>query len=300
MSYAEKSRKLFVVALTAGGLAFAGAAAANAQYRDRAPQDDFDDYENPPARYDQTSRYDAYRSARAARNRRAQRIEDLARARTRGEEVDMYDRNADAGPPPRNYGTPVRRGYADITDTRYHRDVAESPNADDQRPLRSPHSGHYDSRIDEFDDFGPYADYPLGRSSRGGEDRGDAPGYLTHAGRDSSLANGYRVRGVQEFSDARGQGVRLDDVYPLDPSVNPRRYRGHFDSETYGRGYTTEDEDRDLQAFIRREMMVRPGANLRVSSTGTYDFRHYIDHGNQVNARFRQPAHRRWQYVTPP
>ena len=282
MSYTEKTRKLFAGALATACLPFAFVAVANAQYRDGA------------------DRYGAYRSARdAARDRRARRIEELARARTRGEEVAMYDRNADADPARRNYGVPIRRGYAEIGDSRYYRDAAESPAADDQRPLRSPRSGHYDPRIGEYDDFGPYAEFPLGRSGRGGEDRADAPGYLTHSGRDSSLANGYRVRGVQEFNDARGQGVRLDDVYPLDTSVDPRRYRGHFDSDTYGRGYSDEDDNRDVEAFIRREMMVRPGANLRVSSTGTYDFYHYIQHGNIVNARFRQPAHRRWQYVNP-
>lgn len=275
-------------------LSLVAANAANAQ--SGGPRDYFYDPPDTGGAYD---RFD--RAGRDyARNRRANQISDLSRARARGEQEDViYDRNADPDASPRNYGTPIRRGYADIGDSRYHRDAAESPAADDQRPLRSPRSGHYDPRVGEYDDFGPYADLPLGRSSRGGQDRADAPGYLTHAGRDSSLSNGYRVRGVQEFNDARGQGVRLDDVYPLDTSVDPRRYRGHFDSETYGRGYTDEDDNRDIEAFVRREMMVRPGANLRVSSTGTYDFYHYIQHGNIVNARFRQPAHRRWQYVNP-
>jgi hypothetical protein len=279
--------------------------AGSASAQNRGPRDYLDDQDDQIY----SSRYarDDYRTSREAyRDRRARDIAELSRARVRGEDVDRYrdsryrddrardDRYRQASAPPR-----APRQYADIYDSRYHRDAAEAPSADDQRPLRSIRSGHYDPRIDDYDDFGPYADVPLGRADRGGEDRADAPGYLNHAGREASLSNGYRTRGVQEFSDGRGQGVRLDDVYPLDPSVNPRRYRGHFDQESYVRSRSDADDDRDIEAFIRREMSVRPGANLRVSSTGTYTFRNYIDHGNQVSARFRQPAHRRFQYDSP-
>jgi len=292
MSRLQKVWRGLAGALAAGCISLVTADAANAQ--NRGPRDYLDDGDDQTY----TNRYgrDAYR------DQRARDIADLSRARARGEEVARYrdDRRDDD----RGYREPVgppraTPQYADVYDSRYHRDAAEAPSADDQRPLRSVRSGHYDPRIDDYDDFGSYADVPLGRSSRGEQDRADAPGYLNHAGREAALANGYRTRGVQEFNDGRGQGVRLDDVYPLDPSVNPRRYRGHFDAESYGRGRSDADDDRDIETFIRREMSVRPGANLRVSSTGTYTFRNYIDHGNQVNARYRQPAHRRYQYLQP-
>ncbi|HEV7225039.1 MAG TPA: hypothetical protein VGN42_20205 [Pirellulales bacterium] len=293
MSRLQKLWKGLGTALTAACVSIATAGPANAQTR--GPRDYLnDDDDQAYAR-----RYPGdYRAGRNAyRTERARDITDLSRARARGEEVDLYrdDRGYRGAVGPR----PAAPEYADVYDSRYHRDAAEAPSADDQRPLRSARSGHYDPRIDDYDDFGSYSGAPLGRSSRGEQDRADAPGYLNHAGREASLANGYRTRGVQEFNDGRGQGVRLDDVYPLDPSVNPRRYRGHFDAESYDRSRSDADDDRDIETFIRREMSVRPGANLRVSSTGTYTFRNYIDHGNQVNARYRQPAHRRYQYLQP-
>lgn len=141
-----------------------------------------------------------------------------------------------------------------------------------------------------------YAGAPVYRRYHGGMDRYDAPGYLDQAGRASALANGYSRRGVHEFSDWYGRGVRTDDVYPLNRDVNPRRYRGRM----LNGSLPPDDEDRlggnDLEDFVRGEFTPRPGANLRVSSTGTYTMRNYIDYGNQVMSRFRQPNHYRWEY----
>lgn len=141
-----------------------------------------------------------------------------------------------------------------------------------------------------------YAGAPVYRHYYGGMDRYDAPDYLDQAGRASALANGYSRRGVEEFSDGYGRGVRTDDVYPLNRDVDPRRYRGRMLNGSLG----PDDEDRygghDLEEFIRAEYSTRPGANLRVSSTGTYTMRNYIDYGNQVMARFRKPNHYRWEY----
>lgn len=293
MSYLKKSWNSKAAALFAAGAWFIASGVVQAQ--DRGPRDTVEAQWN--ATYGSGAGRRDSSAGNAIRDRRAGRIAELSRARARGEDVKPYNRRRDLDAARRDYGVPIPRGYAQIEDSRYyHRDAAESPQADDRRPLRAPSSGHFDPRIGNYDDFGPHAAPPLGRSSRGGKDRPDAPGYLNHAGRDSSLANGYSTRGVEEFTDARGQGVRLDDLYPLDPSVNPRRYRGHYDWRTYGVGYTDEDEDRDIEALVRRELLVRPGANLRVSSTGTYTLRNYIDYGNQVMARFRLPVHKRWQY----
>lgn len=144
-----------------------------------------------------------------------------------------------------------------------------------------------------------YAGAPVYRHYYGGVDRYDSPGYLDSAGRASALANGYSRRGVEEFHDAYGRGVRTNDVYPLQRDVDPRRYRGR----DLNGSVTADNEDtsgaRDIEDFVRSELSVRPGANLRVSSTGTYTFRNYLDQGNQVHARFRLPVHRRWEYVNP-
>ncbi|HWB11114.1 MAG TPA: hypothetical protein VG826_17935 [Pirellulales bacterium] len=144
-----------------------------------------------------------------------------------------------------------------------------------------------------------YAGAPVYRHYYGGEDRYDSPDYLDSAGRASALANGYSRRGVEEFHDWYGRGVRTNDVYPLQRNVDPRRYRGR----DLNGSVTADDEDsagaRDLEGFVRSELSVRPGANLRVSSTGTYTFKNYLDQGNQVHARFRQPVHRRWEYLNP-
>jgi len=271
--------KVWAASISASCLLFCGGATAKAQ--NRGPRDFLDD-DVPPA-------------YRAEQLDRAREITNLSEARARGEDVGRYK-------PPKRVVKPIApepvRDYADIHDSRYYYDAQQSPRADDQRPLRAPTSGHFDERIGAYDDAGSYARFPLGRSIRGGEDRDDAPGYLTHWGKDSGLANGYRTRGVQEFSDGYGQGVRSDDLYPLDPTVNPRAYRGHYDYQTY-RNVNDEDDDRDTETLIRRELMVRPGANLRVSSTGTYNFRNYVDYGSQVRDRFRMPAHKRYQYFNP-
>ncbi len=144
-----------------------------------------------------------------------------------------------------------------------------------------------------------YAGAPVYRHYYGGSDRYDSPGYLDGAGRASALANGYSTRGVEEFQDAYGRGVRTNDVYPLQRNVDPRRYRGRDLNGSVTGGDEDTSGARDLGEFVRSELSVRPGANLRVSSTGTYTFRNYLDQGNQVHARFRAPVHRRWEYVNP-
>jgi hypothetical protein len=137
-----------------------------------------------------------------------------------------------------------------------------------------------------------YAGTPVHRYYYGGADRYDSPGYLDDAGRASALSNGYSRRGVAEFNGGMYGGVRNNDVYPLKRDVNPRRYRGRF----LNGEVTNDDQDtagaNELEDFVRSELSVRPGANLRVSSTGTWTFRNYLDSGNQVHARNRIPVHR--------
>ena len=260
--------------LAAAGLLLFGGSTAKAQYRG-------------PREYPYGGARPNY--SMADKQQIAHEITSLSKARLRGEDVRAYEL-----PEP-------TREYAEVYDSRYYGPSQERAprawntwrnrsgrGADDQRPVRAPSAGHADVPP-------PYGRFPIGRSVRGGEDRPDAPGYTSHAGRDSALTNGYYRRGVAEFTGGRGQGVRLDDLYPLDPSVNPRAYRGHYDYRTYNDQMSQAEDDRDTEAFIRREMMVRPGANLRVSSTGTYTFRNYVDYGNQVLSRFRLPVHRRYQ-----
>lgn len=141
-----------------------------------------------------------------------------------------------------------------------------------------------------------YAGAPVRRHYYGGYDRYDSPGYLDDAGRAASLANGYSQRGVEQYRDMYGRGVRTNDVYPLQRNVNPRRWRGR----DLNGSVAADDEDTsgadEVEDLIRKEMSVRPGANLRVSSSGTYTMRNYVDTGNQVHARFRLPVHKRWAY----
>lgn len=145
-----------------------------------------------------------------------------------------------------------------------------------------------------------YAGAPVHRHYYGGVDRYDSPGYVDDAGRASALSNGYATRGVEEFSGGMYRGVRTNDVYPLKRDVNPRRYRGRM----LNGDVTNDDEDTsgadELEDFVRSELSVRPGANLRVSSTGTWTFRNYRDSGNQVHARYRQPVHRALGYGREP
>jgi hypothetical protein len=161
----------------------------------------------------------------------------------------------------------------------------------EQRPFTRPANRYRDNGVRN-----DYAGVPVQRHYYGGEDRYDAPGYLDDAGRASALSNGYSRRGVEEFTGGYGGGVRLDDVYPLKRDVNPRRYRGRM----LNGEVSNDDEDfsgaNEVEDFVRSELSVRPGANLRVSSTGTYSYRNYIDQGNQVHARFRQPIHKKWQF----
>jgi hypothetical protein len=90
--------------------------------------------------------------------------------------------------------------------------------------------------------------------------------------------------------------VRANDVYPLLRDVNPQRYRGRM----LNGPVSADDEDTsgadETEDFARSELAVRPGANLRVSSSGTYNFKNWLDQGNQVHARFRQPIHKRYEY----
>lgn len=254
--------------MLAAALAIVAGSEAEAQYR--APGD----YRHSSTR----ARYSL-----AQRERIAREIAARSQARSRGEEVGQY-----APPKPAHE-------YADVYDSRYLESDEPSPPADDRSPAPGIDFAEEQAAADA--EALPPRGMPLFAFRRGGEDRPEAPDYLNHGGRDAALANGYRTRGVQEFSDSRGQGVRLDDLYPLDPSVNPRAYRGHYDYRTYDDGRSQAEDDRDTEAFIRRELLVRPGANLRVSSTGTYTFRNYIEHGAQVRDRFRLPVHQRYQYL---
>jgi hypothetical protein len=171
----------------------------------------------------------------------------------------------------------------------------------DEPPARPapPMTSRYRRRPDDGVVRNDYAGAPVYRHYYGGIDRYDSPGYLDSAGRASALANGYSRRGVEEYQDSFGRGVRTNDVYPLLRDVDPQRYRGRdLNGSVVGNDEDTSGA-RDIEDFVRSELSVRPGANLRVSSTGTYTFRNYLDQGNQVHARFRQPIHRRWEYYKP-
>ncbi|HEX5447196.1 MAG TPA: hypothetical protein VFW87_25500 [Pirellulales bacterium] len=168
---------------------------------------------------------------------------------------------------------------------------------DDRRP-RTPSrpATRYRRHSSDYVERNDYAGAPVYRHYYGGVDRYDSPGYLDDAGRASALSNGYSHRGVEQYRDAYGRGVRTNDVYPLQRNVNPRRWRGR----DLNGSVAADDEDtsgaEETEDLIRKELSVRPGANLRVSSTGTYTFRNYLDQGNQVHARFRLPVHKRWEY----
>lgn len=173
----------------------------------------------------------------------------------------------------------------------------------DDRPRNDPvvagaprTASRYRRPIDDGIVRNDYAGAPVRRHYYGGVDRYDSPDYLDDAGRASALSNGYSRRGVEEFQDAYGRGVRTNDVYPLARDVDPRRYRGRDLNGPMSGGGRGASGGGDIEDFVRSELSVRPGANLRVSSTGTYTYRNYIDQGNQVHARFRQPIHKRWEY----
>ena len=86
------------------------------------------------------------------------------------------------------------------------------------------------------------------------------------------MSNGYSTRGVEEFQDYYGRGVRTNDVYPLNRDVDPRRYRGRDLNGAVVGGGGGSSGPQDVEDFVRSELSVRPGANLRVSSTGTWTF----------------------------
>lgn len=217
----------------------------------------------------------------------ADRAEAAAAGRARRSRSARYDSNdesfSDAYP---NLPPARSRGQREADEDNFDR-RPRTPSRPATRYRR--HSSDYIERND-------YAGAPVRRHYYGGMDRYDSPGYLDDAGRASALANGYSFRGVEQYSDGYGRGVRTNDVYPLLRNVNPRRWRGR----DLNGSVAADDEDtsgaEETEDIIRKELSVRPGANLRVSSSGTYTFRNYLDQGNQVHARFRLPVHKRWEY----
>jgi hypothetical protein len=191
--------------------------------------------------------------------------------------------------------------YPYLPRTRAQREANEdAAQADAPPPPPSRPSSRYRRHASGAVERNNYAGAPVRRHYYGGVDRYDSPGYLDDAGRASALSNGYSRRGVEQYRGFYGRGVRTNDVYPLERDVNPRRWRGR----DLNGAVATDDEDTqgadELEDFVRQELSVRPGANLRVSSTGYYSYRNYLDHGNQVRARVRVPVHKRWAYSRGP
>lgn len=174
-------------------------------------------------------------------------------------------------------------------------DLAGAPPPPPERP-----SSRYRRHSSGVVERNSYAGAPVRRHYYGGSDRYDSPGYLDDAGRASALANGYSQRGVEQYRGFYGRGIRTNDVYPLQRNVNPRRWRGR----DLNGAVATDDEDTqgadEVEDFVRQELSTRPGANLRVSSSGYYSYRNYLDQGHQVGARVRVPVHKRWAYSRGP
>lgn len=191
--------------------------------------------------------------------------------------------------------------YPYLPETRAQREAEEdedqagAPPAPPDRP-----SSRYRRHASGAIERNTYAGAPVRRHYYGGADRYDSPGYLDDAGRASALANSYSRRGVEQYRGFYGRGIRTNDVYPIERNVNPRRWRGR----DLNGAVATDDEDTqgadELEDFVRQELSVRPGANLRVSGTGYYSYRNYLDQGNQVRARVRVPVHKRWAYSRGP
>ncbi|MGH7192442.1 MAG: hypothetical protein ACREJM_02790 [Candidatus Saccharimonadales bacterium] len=213
--------------------------------------------------------------------------DDQAPRRPRSRARTRYDSNDES----------YSDAYPNLPPSRSRAQREADEDNDYQRP-RTPArpAARYRRHTSDYVERNDYAGAPVYRHYYGGVDRYDSPGYLDDAGRASSRSNGYSYRGVEQYSDGYGRGVRTNDVYPLQRNVNPRRWRGR----DLNGSVAADDEDTsgadETEDFIRKELSVRPGANLRVSSSGTYTFRNYLDQGNQVHARFRLPVHKRWEY----
>lgn len=191
--------------------------------------------------------------------------------------------------------------YPYLPETRAQREAEEDADlAGAPPPPPERRSSRYRRHTSGAIERNAYAGAPVRRHYYGGADRYDSPGYLDDAGRASSLANSYSQRGVEQYRGFYGRGIRTNDVYPLERNVNPRRWRGR----DLNGAVTTDDEDTEgadeVEDFVRQELSIRPGANLRVSSTGYYSYRNYLDQGNQVRARVRVPVHKRWAYSRGP
>lgn len=210
----------------------------------------------------------------------------------------------------RGSGRSMRRGnnsddqsfsqaYPYLPETRAQREEDEDQAGVPPHPPERP-SSRYRRHTSGAVERNSYAGAPVRRHYYGGADRYDSPGYLDDAGRASALANSYSRRGVEQYRGFYGRGIRTNDVYPIERNVNPRRWRGR----DLNGAVATDDEDTqgadELEDFVRQELSVRPGANLRVSGTGYYSYRNYLDQGNQVRARVRVPVHKRWAYSRGP
>lgn len=261
---------------------------ANAQ-APRGPRDYFDRGDYRDQVFDGQVYDDPY-ADRAYDNRRSNDRAERRSSRTRSDST-RYDSNEESFSEAYPYLPPSRSRTQQEADEDNDRRRPQTPSRPATRYRR--HSSGYVERND-------YAGAPVHRHYYGGVDRYDSPGYLDDAGRASSLSNGYSYRGVEQYRDGYGRGVRTNDVYPLQRNVNPRRWRGR----DLNGSVAADDEDtsgaEETEDLIRKELSVRPGANLRVSSSGTYTFRNYLDQGNQVHARFRSPVHKRWEYSRGP
>lgn len=248
----------------------------------RGPRDYFDRGDYGPGDYDRSDSRDQAFDGRVDENSYADRDDEDTDRRSR-----RYDSNEES----------FSESYPNLPPSRSRAQREADADNYGRRP-RTPSrpASRYRRYSSDYVERNSYAGAPVRRHYYGGYDRYDSPGYLDDAGRAASLANGYSQRGVEQYRDMYGRGVRTNDVYPLQRNVNPRRWRGR----DLNGSVATDDEDTsgadEVEDLIRKEYSVRPGANLRVSSSGTYTMRNYIDTGNQVHARFRLPVHKRWEY----
>lgn len=274
------------------GLAVLGAIitappSASAQAQPRGPRDYFDRGD-----YDQSDSRDQVFDGRVYDDSYADRDDEDAYRRSRRTRYNSNEESFSESypnlPPSRSRAQPPSRSRAQLE--------ADEDNYGRRPRTPSRSASRYRRYASDYVERNAYAGAPVRRHYYGGYDRYDSPGYLDDAGRAASLANGYSQRGVEQYRDMYGRGVRTNDVYPLQRNVNPRRWRGR----DLNGSVATDDEDisgaDEIEDLIRKEYSVRPGANLRVSSSGTYTMRNYIDTGNQVHARFRLPVHKRWEY----
>ncbi|HJT35200.1 MAG TPA: hypothetical protein VJ783_24460 [Pirellulales bacterium] len=264
----------------------------------RGPRDYFDRGDYSPGDYDRSDARDQVFDGRVYEDSYADRDDEDAYRRSR-----RYDSNDESFsesypnlPPARSRAQPPSRSRAQATSRSRAQLEADEDNYGRRARTPSRPASRYRRYSSDYVERNAYAGAPVRRHYYGGYDRYDSPGYLDDAGRAASLANGYSQRGVEQYRDMYGRGVRTNDVYPLQRNVNPRRWRGR----DLNGSVAADDEDTsgadEVEDLIRKEMSVRPGANLRVSSSGTYTMRNYVDTGNQVHARFRLPVHKRWAY----